>query len=76
MTQYSLWDRPLATQDIWAVFTPDDSALSRGEIARRLGVKKNARLIIKLNEMVEKGHLKQSTVTLRNGVQAFVYERT
>lgn len=65
-------DRPQAS-DIERCFTPADTELTRLEIARRLGVKKNRHLIGLLDEMAASGRLIASTARLLNGVDAITY---
>lgn len=74
--QLRLWqDRPTA-ETILAVFTPDDTALTRSQIAARLGTGKTKLLINCLEQMCQDGVLRRFDVALQNGVTAYAYERT
>lgn len=76
MPQLRLFNDALTDEDVWNVFTAEDTKLSRGEIAARLGISKSRRLIAVLNHMVETKQLWETKELLINRTEAFFYERT
>lgn len=71
-TQRRWEDRP-GTPEVILCFGGDSVALTRLEIARRLGISKGRYLIDLLEDMASSGLLIAGTVRLANGVDAITY---